>query len=429
MKNHSTKLFSAALICIMLFAVAFVTVAEGQKEKAESKAEVTKIVYLDPMVPPYRLDVMKSMAEDFMNANPNIDIELQATSSWGEQRTKLMTAIAGGGGPDVFSQNYMSYPTYASEGIMENLDPFIEDDPAVDTADFFKPLIDGMQSIDGNTYGLPISVTLMVSFYNKDLFSQAGISGFPETMDQFRETGIKINELGDDIYGFASFSKVKVTIDAWLADYFYPTGGKLLNDDRTEILFNSPEGVKATQMMVDNVHKHQFQAPLGTEATDLFARGQAGICTFWPYIYGYLEQNAPDVPWGAAGTPVGDRGEPVSLGNIIILSLLKQSENKDAAWKWISYLMEYDGHFEYNKERNHIPARADMLESDYFKNHPAWSVYLAQVPYMKLFPADFDKYLDMSNTLNEELENAVVQEKTPAKALSDAASRSQKYVE
>jgi multiple sugar transport system substrate-binding protein len=428
MKNRSTKLFFAALICLLFFAVSFFTVAEGQKEKAEPSAEMAKIVYLDPMVPPYRLEVMKAMAEDFKKANPNIDIELQATSSWGEQRTKLMTAIAGGGGPDVFSQNFMSFPTYASEGIMENLDPYIDKDPAVDTADFFKPLIEGCQSIDGNTYGLPITVTLMISFYNKDLFEQAGVSSFPKDLNEFRDTGMKINDLGDDIYGFASFSKVKVTVDSWLADYFFPMGGELLNNDRSKILFNSDAGRKATQMMVDNVHKHNFQAPLGTEATDLFARGQAGICTFWPYIYGYLEQNAPDLEWGAAGVPVGDLGKPVSLGNIIILSMLSSSKQKDAAWKWISYLMEYDGHFRYNKERNHIPARADMLESDYFKNHPAWSVYLAQVPHMKLYPADFEKYLDMSNTLNEELENAVVREKSPTQALSDAAAQSQKYL-
>lgn len=388
----------------------------------------TKIVFMDPCVPPYRLQVTREIFDQFEKENPGIQVEIQSTSSWSEQRTKLMTAIAAGGGPDVFTQDFTSFPTYAAKGIMENLDPYLAEDPTIDLSMFFDPLAKGCQVIEGRTYGLPIMAVLMVLFYNKDLFQQAGIAAPPETMEGFRSTGMRLKNLGDGIWGFASFSKVKIAAHEWMCDYLYPAGGTLMNEDYTETRFNNAIGVEALQMAVDNVLKYKFQAPLGTEAPDLWARRKAGMCTFWPYLVGYTEKYGPNINYGCTGVPIGKARRRITGGEFIVLGMLATSEYKEEAWKLISFIQRDDIHFDLHKRRNHIPSKKALLETDYYKTHPAWGIYLAQLPTLRLFPAEFPQFLDTAQILTEELENAYMGVKTPKQALDDAAEKVRKVL-
>jgi len=387
----------------------------------------TKIVFLDPCVPPYRLQVTREIFDQFEKENPGIEVEIQSTSSWSEQRTKLMTAIAGGGGPDVFSQDFTSFPTYAAKGIMENLDPYIAKDPTIDKSMFFDPLIEGCV-IDGKTYGFPISAVVMVLFYNKDLFRRAGITALPETMEEFRSTGMTLKNLGDGIWGFAAFSKVKITVHEWMVDYLYPAGGSLMNEDYTEPRFNNDIGVEALQMAVDNVLKYKFQAPIGTEAPDIWVRGKTGMSTFWPFLVGYTEKYGSNINYACTGVPIGKAGRRISGGEFIAQGMLSTSKHKEEAWKLISFIQRDDIHFDFNKRRNHIPTKKVLLERDYYKTHPAWGVYLAQLPTLKLFPAAFPQFLDTAQILTEELENAYMGVKTPKQALDDAAKKVRKIL-
>ena len=416
------------LAVILLLGMAVCGWGEGQGE-AGKPAEKVHLVFMDPMVPPYRQEVMEDMAKQFMEANPNIELELQATSSWPEQRTKLMTAVAAGTGPDVFSQNTDSYYTYAAEGIMEDLGPYFAKDPKVNKEDFYVPLMQACEAtVDGKAYAIPICATLMVTFYNKDLFAKAGVAEPPKTMDEFRDAGMAVAKLGGGVVGFATFSKVKLSVHAWMVDNLYPAGETLFNDDFTKVKFNSAKGVKALQDQVDNIQKYKFQAPLGTESNDLFARGLAGMSTFWPFIYGYIETNAPELNWGAIPVPVGDLGKKITGANMIVQCLLADGKHNEEAWKWISFMGADDGHFEYNKRRNHLPAKPALAETEYYQNHAAWKVFLAEVPNSRMFPAEFPGFLESMNILNEEIENALLMKKSPKQALDDAAAKVQPFL-
>ena len=105
-------------------------------------------------------------------------------------------------------------------------------------------------NVGGKQYGLPGNFSNVVLIYNKDLFDQAGID-YPTsdwTQEDVQAAAEAIRALGDDIYGiyqpvtYNEFYKVA-------AQY----GGSLLNEDGTQFTINSPENVKAAQMMVDRV--------------------------------------------------------------------------------------------------------------------------------------------------------------------------------
>ena len=49
--------------------------------------------------------------------------------------------------------------------------------------------------VDGDYWGLPTAVRSLALFYNNDLFSEAGLSGPPETLDQMVEYAKKLPKL------------------------------------------------------------------------------------------------------------------------------------------------------------------------------------------------------------------------------------------
>ena len=61
----------------------------------------------------------------FEKQNPDIKVEIE-TVGFGDYFTKLATVIAGGNAPDVFELNYENFNTYASKGVLFNLDNLIK---------------------------------------------------------------------------------------------------------------------------------------------------------------------------------------------------------------------------------------------------------------------------------------------------------------
>ena len=50
----------------------------------------------------------------------------------------------------------------------------------------FFPMVQTMK-VEGEYWGLPTAVRSLALFWNQDLFSEAGLNGPPETLDQFVE--------------------------------------------------------------------------------------------------------------------------------------------------------------------------------------------------------------------------------------------------
>jgi len=64
--------------------------------------------------------------------------------------------------------------TYAGQGVLEPLDPFIKAS-GYDTSDYWPSLLD-FGKLKGTIYGLPRDIGIEVLYYNKDIFDEAGVS-------------------------------------------------------------------------------------------------------------------------------------------------------------------------------------------------------------------------------------------------------------
>lgn len=182
----------------------------------------------------------------------NIEFKFEEIPTTDAYNQKIKLLISSGDLPDiVFNGGNNITELAAKAGKVQDLTSFFEEDPE------WKALFDEeslkFNSVDGKIYGVPVSKEISYIYYNKDLFTQAGLTPpevayetwdeFFKACDTFKEKGI--TPLGMD------------TADlGWLSNLWYSgligTGGQAGNDFMNTMYpteYNTPEVVEATQSL------------------------------------------------------------------------------------------------------------------------------------------------------------------------------------
>jgi multiple sugar transport system substrate-binding protein len=109
---------------------------------------------------PARVELILEMVEEFMAANPDIEIELQAIPE-GEYKTKLLAALAAGSGPDVAQIPSNAMTEFYNYGLIQ---PFPESvvTPESIINDYIPGAVEKLV-IEGEVYGVPTDVQILFS--------------------------------------------------------------------------------------------------------------------------------------------------------------------------------------------------------------------------------------------------------------------------
>ena len=213
------------------------------------------------------------MSEQFMALHPNVTVnyEIVPNSGYGE---KITTAIFSGTTPDVVKDLNWN-PDWAREGLLEPIDDFLSDE---DRADFLGYALE-KGNVDGRHYIWPwnnsnngMGSTLLL---NTDIFAEAGVEipALPDrawTIDEFLAVAeqLTMDRNGDgttDVYAITFAARDTENMLAWLMRF----GAQLINDEGAAFVLNSPEGVRALELVVDMIYQYGY-APQGGEALDVY---------------------------------------------------------------------------------------------------------------------------------------------------------------
>jgi len=254
-----------------------------QTEKEEPAVEQTvndepvTVKYMTFSAAPDHIEDLDAMIAAFEELHPNIKVEYE-TVGWNDYFTKLQTMVASNTAPDTFELNYENFITYASKNALYNMDDLIAEDNNFDSSVFNKTALDSFEYNDSQ-YGLVESFSNVLLFYNKDLFDAADVA-YPEaswTWSDELEAAQKLTDADAGVWG--SFAPIQF----W---EFYKTieqnGGKIFNDDKTQVLIDSKENIETLTWMIDN---------------DLFKK--QGICHQKTMKY---YASCPDIPKLLSGT-------------------------------------------------------------------------------------------------------------------------------
>lgn len=314
--------------------------AETNQPDKQASGEKTKISYWTN--DRHDADYIKEVIDRFNQTNTdNIEVELVVKTEEYDQAIDI--AFVGAQAPDVFRAKENTIQTFYKKGYLEPLDAYLTDEMK---SKF--PQIENFNTFDGKIYSLPNFGVTMRLVYNVDLFEKAGITAPPTTLDEMVAAAKKITEAGkaDGAYGFAlnfknpgsAFGR-SARVIAEMSGY-----GGFGYDFKTGKFDWShfKEIIQAFKQMKDD----GSMLP-GVESLDIdplraqFAEGKIGMYLSYSSEPGvYKNQFPAKIRWSSALAPTIDgniNGASGFLGGQWLV-MNNQSNNKEAAWKFMQYM-------------------------------------------------------------------------------------------
>src|SRR5690348_17196965 len=125
---------------------------------------------------------------DFKAKYPKVTVNVEI-QQWGDIGTKLDTAFAGSTPPDVVELGNTLVAKYAAAGALEDI---TGKKSSFDNSGTWLQSLTDSCTVNGKLYCVPYYAGSRAIIYRKDLFTSAGISNPPATMDELLSDGQKL---------------------------------------------------------------------------------------------------------------------------------------------------------------------------------------------------------------------------------------------
>lgn len=313
------------------------------------------------------------VANAFMEEHPEIQIEIM-NEPWGDYFTKVQALWASGDSaaiPDVLF--LWPTPRYAAEGVLENLDPWIEKS-GYNLDDYWPALLESAM-YEGSVYGFPRDIGLEVLYYNKDIFDEVGLD-YP-TEDWTWDDLLAAAEQLTVVDANGRVERYALAMEGgkyqlWVGQ----NHGSILDDMRnpSKCTLDQPEAMDAIQFFADMMDNNYAMrdADLGQAGGDaaVFQSGQAAMIIQNSSRVSAF--NAADMNYDVQVVPIPQGGQRSASAGGAAWVMSSGSDDKDAAWTFLSWLQSKDGGEKLYTESGEIfPALRSVAESDAFLKQDA----------------------------------------------------------
>jgi raffinose/stachyose/melibiose transport system substrate-binding protein len=293
----------------------------------------------------------KKTVADFEAAHPNVKIEIQAIQNE-DFDGKLQTALNSGDAPDIFLQRGGGKMAAMAEAgqLMDITDSITEETKKVLPAGAFTS-----ETIDGKIYAMPGGVLPGGFFYAQDLFTKAGITQPPATMEDLQAAVTKLKATG--VAPIALGAK-----DAWPAAHYYyffalrACSSKTITDTAKSLEFTDPCWLKAGQDLQNFAATKPFNQGFLTTSAQQGAGSSAGLVAnhkaamelmgAWdPGVIGSLtpdKKPLKDLAWFPFPSVPGGQGEPGAILGGIDGNSCSAKAPKAECTAFLNYLVTTD---------------------------------------------------------------------------------------
>ncbi len=330
-------------------------------------------------------DALQTAVDSFEKLYPDVHVTVKS----GQDDEKMRQAIAAGQPIDVG----LSYSTdqvgpLCSSGAFKDLQPYIDRDK-IDMSQI-ADVAQSYTQYKGVRCALPALADTYALYYNKDMFSAAGIAEPPKTLDELAEDAVKLTTYNDD-------GSIKTLGFMPLLGYYEnsePHWGvmvqaKWLNDDETSAIGSDPAWTELYNWQKDLIDKlggfqkvSDFQAALGQEFSEQndFQTGRVAMNIDGEFRTAFIADQAPDLNYGTAPLPVAsDQTDAYGAGYITgnVIGIGKGSTNPEAAWALVKYLtLNTDAQVQIGNDLKNVPTFKPALTSPDLEVSDQYKVFL-----------------------------------------------------
>ncbi len=340
------------------------TAAPAESDAGDGSTTITWAMWGSPE----EIATHQAVADAFMVEHPEITVEIYS-QPWGDYFTSIQTLWASGDAAAVPDVLFLSpVVNYAAQGVLENLDPFIEKSGyAVD--DYWPALLD-FATYEGSIYGFPRDIGLEVLYYNKDIFDEVGVE-YPDetwTWDDFLAAADKLTvvESSGQVTRYA-LGMEGGKYQLWMGQ----NKASFLDDmyNPSSCTMDAPEAIQAIQFFADMMDNNYAMRPANLNQAGgdagVFANGQAAMII--QNASRISQFNAAELNYDVAVVPIPADGQRSASAAGAAWTMSALSDNKDAAWTFLSWLQSTDGGQRlYTESGEILPALQSTAKSDAF---------------------------------------------------------------
>lgn len=320
----------------------------------------------------------RSSTQDYTQAlvdeyNDSHDTQIKLTIVASDSFQQKVGAAAGAGSlPDILASDVVYAPNYAKQSVYLDITDRIAELP------FGEDLVSAhieASTFDGKTYAVPHKVDSSFIFYNKDLFTAAGLDpeNPPTTYDEIYEAAKAITALGDDTYGFyfpgncagcnayTSFGvaragdEVPISADGQTAD---------IDSDALQDWFGLYQRLYADGLVPSGASTGD-----STTQQEPFLQGKVGIWPNGSYSIPTVNE-AVDFEWGYMPLATADGSSTGTFVGGDVVGVTSTTENADAAWDFIEWSLGDEAQVDIVAKDGNLPVRVDLAENEYTAADP-----------------------------------------------------------
>ena len=290
-------------------------------------------------------DVIQSVVDDFMAANPKVKVEVHS----GQDDEKLRKNISTGSTIDLA----LSYSTdivgnFCSTGAFRDLGAVVKRD-GVDLSQL-TDTVKSYTEFNGTRCSMPLLADVYGLYYNKGLLAAAGYTAPPTTLTELESMATALTTFNaDGSIKTLGFNPTMGWYENTPAHYGPAAGTAWLNADGTSAIGSSSAWTELITWQTQFVQSlgwdklNAFTAGLGQEfsADNAFQTGQVAMNLDGEYRTAFIADQTPDLSYGTAPFPVADGHTDLYGGGYItgnIAGISKGSKNPELAWALLKYL-------------------------------------------------------------------------------------------
>lgn len=409
----------------------FAGLVAGISFMAANAAQAVEIEYWQ-YVFETRVKAMDQLIANFQKANPGITVK-HTTFPYADYQTRIIAANMAGQGPDVMQLFYGWLDKFAAGKLLQPLpkDAFPHDKIE---ADFF-PIVSAMKRGE-DYYGLPTAVRSLALFYNKKLFTEAGLDPAkpPQTLDEYVAAAEKIakrDASGNMVVAGSTLDMGGQDHQWWREVLIRQFGGTPYTENDRKVAYNSEAGIKALKFYTSlQLEKKIGAAGFMDEGQAAFRGGKAGMTIDGTFRLGSFSK-ITDFEWGVTELPANAQGVRSNYASYFAngISAKASGEKLEASKKFLAYLTSPEAMKVWLDVVGELPARrAAALTEENLKN-PIYGPFLKGLEYAHttLFvdeAAQRQNSIDMANRVlleGQSVEDSIAQAAEAEQEIIDAA--------
>ncbi|MFD3701083.1 extracellular solute-binding protein [Streptomyces sp. NPDC058646] len=359
---------------------------------------------------------------DFTAATPGVEVEVQLLP-WSDIDREVSRMVKAGKAPDLALMG--SYSDFAAEGKLYSAEELLS---VGAEANFLPPLAEA-GTVNSRLYGLPFVASSRLLFYNKALFTKAGIAEPPKTWSQLKAAAKALKDKGVPYPYAMPLGPEEAHAEALIWEV---SNGGGYADSSGNYSLDSEQNVETWQWVKDNLVAPGLLGPTPPARLDradafaAFLRGEVGMLNGYPSLA--HQAAAKGIGVGTVAMPVSDSlgsGEsPPTVGVADWMVAFKQNGKGAEIGRFLEFVYQDKNLSDFAGRYHLLPSTASAART------PAGGGlsrtdedFLAALRTARLYPVNDPTWVTVSDTVKRNIGRAVEPGGDPKTVLEDIAAK------